>query len=165
MTIEISKKEIFDEVEKRSALEGRVLPERFDGVWASEDEGVFLDSYWVECCSAVVELFKRYLKGATFEHELGKHDKDEVLSLVAQMPVRYNFALDGIVLTELKMMMACNVLYRWLSVVQPEAAQKYDDESKGYMESVRTKLLYRDEPRWQKPKNRGMRDDVFIERG
>lgn len=162
MTIEISKKEIFDEVEKRSSLEGSVLPERFEGIWASEDEGKFLDSYWVEACSAVVEMLKRYMKGATFEHSLNRYDKDEVFSVHAEMPSRYNFSFDGVVQTELKIMMACSILYRWLHVVSAEQATKYDEESKGYMDSVRSKLLYRDEPRWQKPKEKGICDNVFI---
>ena len=164
MTLEILKRDIFGEVEKRSALEGLQLPERFEGIWASEDDRRFLDSYWTEGCSAVAELLKRYLKGVAIAHSLDEGVQDEVLRVNAVMPSRYNFAFDEVIATELKMMMACSILYRWLNVVLPEKAVKYDEESKGYMESVRDKLLYRDEPRWQKPVEKGVCDNVFMPR-
>lgn len=146
MTITISKKEIFDEVEKRSSLEGSVLPERFEGVWASEEEGKFLDSYWLEGYTAVVQLLKRYLKSSTLTYELNKYNKDEVLTIEAEMPERYNSLLDGSVATDVKMMIACNVLHGWLEVKAPDAAVKYEEESKGYSEDLRVKLLWRAEP-------------------
>lgn len=146
MVITISKKEIFDEVEKRSSLEGSVLPERMEGVWASADEGVFLDSFWVEGYTAIVQLMKRYLKSSTVSYKLDQYDKDEVLTIEAEMPARYNSLLDGSVSTDVKMLIACNVLHGWLEVKMPEAAAKYDEEAKGYAEDLRVKLLYRDAP-------------------
>ena len=146
MVITISKKEIFDEVEKRSSLEGSVLPERMEGVWASADEGVFLDSFWVEGYTAVVQLMKRYLKSESVVRELSSYNKDEVLTISADMPARYNSLLDGSVATDVKMLIACNVLHGWLEVKMPDAAAKYDEEAKGYAEDLRVKLLYRDAP-------------------
>ena len=146
MVISVSKKELFDEVEKRSSLEGAAMPERFEGVWASEEEGKFLDSYWVEGCTAVIQLMKRYLSGQTVTHNLSSYDKDEVLSINATMPERYNSLLDGNVATDVKMLIACNILSGWLGVKAPEAAAKYDEEAKGYTEDLRVKLLYRNEP-------------------
>lgn len=147
MDITIAKKEIFDEVEKRTSLEGSVLPERFEGVWASKEEGAFLDSYWVEGYTAVIQLMKRYLKSRTVAHEINLYDKDEVLTILVDMPDRYNSLLDGSVATDIKMMIACNVLHGWLEVKLPEAAPKYEEESKGYAEDLRVKLLYRTEPK------------------
>lgn len=146
MIITVSKKELFDEVEKRSSLEGSVLPERFEGVWASEEEGKFLDSYWVEGYTAVVQLMKRYLTGQTITYDLSTYDKDEVLTINATMPKRYNSLLDGSVATDVKMLIACNILHGWLEVKAPEAAAKYEEEAKGYTEDMRVKLLYRNEP-------------------
>ena len=147
MEISVSKKEIFDEVEKRSSLEGMALPERFEGVWASEEEGKFLDSYWVEGCTAVVQLMKRYLTSETVEHGLSSYDGDEKLSISATMPKRYSSLLDGNVATDVKMLLACNILHGWLEVKAPDAAAKYDEEAKGYSEDLRVKLLYRTEPK------------------
>lgn len=146
MVISVSKKELFDEVEKRSSLEGSVLPERFEGVWASSEEGKFLDSYWVEGYTAVVQLMKRYLTGQTVTYNLSVYDKDEVLTISATMPKRYNSLLDGSVSTDVKMLIACNILHGWLEVKAPDAAAKYDEEAKGYTEDLRVKLLYRNEP-------------------
>lgn len=146
MIIRISKKEIFDEVEKRTSLEGSVLPERMEGVWASTDEGVFLDSFWVEGYTAIVQLMKRYLKSSTVSYKLDQYDKDEVLTIEAEMPARYNSLLDGSVSTDVKMLIACNVLHGWLEVKAPESAAKYDEEAKGYTEDLRVKLLYRTAP-------------------
>ena len=146
MVISVSKKELFDEVEKRSSLEGAAMPERFEGVWASAEEGKFLDSYWVEGCTAVIQLMKRSLSGQTVTHDLSSYDKDEVLSINATMPERYNSLLDGNVATDVKMLIACNILSGWLGVKAPEAAAKYEEEAKGYTEDLRVKLLYRNEP-------------------
>lgn len=146
MKISVSKKEIFDEVEKRTSLEGFVLPERYDGVWANADRGALLDSYWVEGCEAVVQLLKRYITSSTVTHVLNVYNGDETLTLEATMPGRFNTLLEGSIATDVKMLIACNVLCRWLEVTLPEASAKYKDESLGYSEALRVKLLYRDAP-------------------
>jgi hypothetical protein len=146
MEIKISKAEIFDEVEKRSALEGSVLPERFEGVWSSSDEGHFLDSFWKEGYTAVIQLLKRYIKNDTINYALNVYEKDEEMTIEAEMPERFNSLLEGSVVTDIKMMIACNVLHGWLEIKAPDAAAKYQEESKGYAEDLRVKLLYRSDP-------------------
>lgn len=146
MKITVSKNVIFKEVEKRSSLEGSMIPERFEGVWASEEEGQFLDSYWVEGYTAIVQLLKKYLSTQTVNYDLSTYDKDEVLSIEVEMPGRYSSLLDGSVNTDVNMLMVCNILTGWFGVKHPEAAAKYDEEAKGYTEDLRVKLLYRTEP-------------------
>lgn len=146
MVLTISKQEIFNEVEKRSSLEGYVIPERYDNVWANESRGALLDSFWVEGCTAVVQLLKRYLTGQTITHDLTTYNKDEVFTINATMPERYSSLLDGNITTDVKMLIACNILHEWLEVTSPDAAAKYDEEAKGYSEDLRVKLLYRIEP-------------------
>jgi hypothetical protein len=147
MTITVNKQEIFNEVEKRSSLEGTMLPERFEGVWASKGEGQFLDSFWIEGYTAVVQLMKRFLSSETVSYKIDTYDKDEVLTIEAEMPKRYSNLLDGSVTTDIKMLIACNILHGWLEIKYPEAAAKYDDEAKGYSEDLRVKLLYREAPK------------------
>lgn len=146
MTIEISKQEIFNEVEKRTSLEGSMIPERFDRVWASTYEGELLESYWIEGYTAVIQLLKRYLSSASVNYTLTSFDKDEKLTIEATMPARYNTLLDGSVATDVKMLIACNIISGWLGVKLPEAAAKYEEESKGYVEDLQLKLLFRKEP-------------------
>lgn len=146
MEIKISKAEIFNEVEKRSSFEGSMIPERYDNVWANPDKGAILDSYWVEGYTAAVQLLKRYLTGSTIDYNLSQYNKDEVVTINATMPARYNSLLDGSVATDVKMMIACNILHGWLEVSNAEVAAKYDEESKGYAEDLRMKLLYRKDP-------------------
>lgn len=146
MEIKISKAEIFNEVEKRSSFEGSMIPERYDNVWANPDKGAILDSYWVEGYTAAVQLLKRYLTGSTIDYNLSQYNKDEVVTINATMPARYSSLLDGSVATDVKMMIACNILHGWLEVSNAEVAAKYDEESKGYAEDLRVKLLYRKEP-------------------
>lgn len=146
MTINISKQEVFNEVEKRSSIEGYSIPERYDNIWADKSRGEILDSYWIEGYTAVVQLLKRYLSQETVTYNLLSYDNDEKLSIEAVMPDRYNSLLDGSIETAVKMMIACNVLHGWLEVVNPESAAKYQEESKGYSEDIRVKLLYRKSP-------------------
>ena len=146
MNISVSKKEIFNEVEKRSSLEGSILPDRYDGVWANADRGALLDSYWVEGCEAVVQLLKKYITSSTVEHTLNTYDSDEKFTVSATMSSRFNTLLEGSIATDIKMLIACNVLARWLEVSVPEASVKYKEESAGYSEELRAKLLYRISP-------------------
>lgn len=177
MTINISKQEVFNEVEKRSSIEGYSIPERYDNIWADKSRGEILDSYWIEGYTAVVQLLKRYLSQETVTYNLLSYDNDEKLSIEAVMPDRYNSLLDGSIETAVKMMIACNVLHGWLEVVNPESAAKYQEESEGYSEDIRVKLLYRkspeksfsqggeDETQFQKEENpysQGGEDDVCI---
>ena len=146
MEIEIHKQEVFREVEKRTSLEAAGLPDSFEAVWAGEYEGGFLDSYWVEACTAVVQLFKRYIRSDTLIHSLTAYDKDETLWMEAEMPSRYDERLTGSIATAVKMMMAAHVAARWLTVKAPDVAAKYEEESKEYAADLRAKLLYRCDP-------------------
>lgn len=146
MKLTIKKQEVFGEVEKRSSIEGYALPERFDNVWADSSRGEVLDSFWIEGYTSIVQLLKRYLSQASVNYDLSKYNGDEVLTIDAEMPERYNALLDGSIQTDVKMMLACNILHGWLEVVSPESAAKYDEEANGYAEDIRVKLLYRNAP-------------------
>jgi len=161
MDIVISKKEIFNEVEKRSSLEGYVLPDRYDNVWANTDRGELLDSYWIEGYTAVVQLLKRYLSNQTVQHSLITYNGDETVTISVDMPERYDSNLDGSVTTDAKMLIACKILQRWLSVTAPEAANKYGEESVSYSVDLVVKVSYRKEPTSQL--SSAVADSVAIE--
>lgn len=146
MKLTIKKQEVFGEVGKRSSIEGYALPERFDNIWADKSRGEVLDSFWIEGYTSIIQLLKRYLSQASVNHDLSQYDGDEVLTIEADMPERYNTLLDGSIQTDVKMMLACNILHRWLEVFSPESAAKYDEEANGYAENIRVKLLYRNAP-------------------
>ena len=146
MNITVSKSDILQEVEKRTSLEGVVIPDRFEDVWASKEDGELLDSFWVEGCSVVVQLFKRYvaiINGGTIS---STYNGSESFTLNATMPTRYPAALDNSVASDVKMIIACNMVLGWLNVKLPTAAAKYKDECEGYAEGLKSKLLYRKSP-------------------
>lgn len=146
MTITISKSEILNEVEKRSSLEGLVQPDKFDILWASSEVGELLESYWIGGYTAVIQLLKRYLSSSTITYDLTSADSDEVLEISVAMPLRYNYFLEGSIINDIKMMIACNILSGWMSVIAPDVSAKYDTESNSYVEDLRVKLLYRTSP-------------------
>ena len=146
MDITVSKSEIFKEVEKRTSLEALGQEGKFESVWASSEEGKFLDTYWIEGCMAAVQVFKRYLAKSTVTHTLTGYHADETFSITVEMPERFNNLLEGSIVTDVKMMIASNVMYGWMSVKLPELAKKYEDESASYAEDLKQKILYRNEP-------------------
>lgn len=162
MTITISKQEILNEIEKRSSFEGTAFPERFEGVWVSQDEGELLESYWIEAYTGIVRLLKRYLGSDTVAFNLNTYDKEEVIELTVETPKRYNSLFDGSVATDLKMLVACNMLVGWLSVKAPDTVVKYEKEIEGYSEDLMTKLLYRVDPKANVilPSDKYMKADV-----
>lgn len=146
MEITVSKSEIFKQVEKRSSLEGLKQAERSEDVWASSEEGKFLDTYWTEGCTAVVQLFKRYLTNDTVTYVIDTYSPEETFKITATMPERFNELLTGSIATDVKMIIASHVMYGWMSVKVPDAAKKYEDESTSYANDLKLKILYRDEP-------------------
>lgn len=146
MKLEILKSEVFKEVEKCSSLEAAGHPEAFEQLWASKYEGGFLDTYWIEGCASVVQLFKRYLRNDTVTHTLTTYDADEKLTISTEMPSRFCDFLEGSITTDVKMMIAANVVYRWMSVKLPDHAGKYNEEATSYADDLRLKLLYRVAP-------------------
>ena len=146
MDITVSKSEIFKEVEKRTSLEALGQEGKFESVWASSEEGKFLDTYWIEGYTAAVQVFKRYITKNTVTHSLTTHDADEVLTISVEMPERFNILLEGSIETDVKMMIAANVTYGWMNVKLPALAKKYEDESASYAEDLKQKILYRNEP-------------------
>ena len=148
MDIIILKQEIFNEVEKRSSLEGYAIPDRYDQVWANNSRGELLDSYWIEGYTAVVQLLKKYLSSDSVAYTLNSFNEGEKLTISVEMPSRYDDKLNGSISTDVKMLIACNIITGWLKVVLPEAASKYEEESNGYSEDLRVKLLYRKSPEY-----------------
>ena len=146
MEINISKKEIFQEVEKRTSMEGFAVPENYDVVWANDSRGVLLDSFWIDGCNEVIQLMKRYISNDTVEHSFTQYDKNEVLSINAVMPARYSELMDGNISTDAKMIVACKILIGWLKVNMPEAVAKYESEYSFYYGDMKEKLLYRIAP-------------------
>lgn len=162
MTINISKQEVFNEVEKRSSIEGYSIPERFDNIWADQSRGEILDSYWIEGCEAVIQLIKRYLRSETVTHNLSQYKKDEVLSVELSLPERHSCSLEGSIVTCMKMLIACNVLYGWLEVVKPELASKYVEEANGFSNDLKSKILYRVAPQRDLVYGKNMDDTPVI---
>ncbi len=146
MELTVLKQEVYKEVEKRSSLEASTLPDDFERLWASQYEGGFLDTYWIEACSMAVQLLKRYIRGETVEHKLYEHNANEKLVITLCMPRRFDRSLIGSITTDLKMMMATHILSGWLGVQAADRAAKYAEEAKAYAESLRRKLAYREEP-------------------
>ena len=146
MEITIKKSEIFKEVEKRTSLEGISIPDRFEEIWATEYEGGYLNTYWIGGCTSIVQIFKRYLKEVSYKYDLADYDSEEVFSLNAEMSSRYSDVLTHSVEGDMKMMIACNVMWGWMQVKQPELALKYENEAKEYAGNLKLKLLYRDSP-------------------
>jgi hypothetical protein len=146
MEIKISKKEIFGEVEKRTSLEGLAASDNYDIIWADESRGELLDSYWIEGYTAIVLLLKRYISGSTIDYTLSTYDDDEEISITAEMPARYNTSLGGSINTSLKMMIACNIVGKWLKIVNPDASTKYEEEAQAYSEDIKSKLTCRNSP-------------------
>ena len=62
------------------------------------------------------------------------------------MPSRFCDFLEGSITTDVKMMIAANVVYRWMSVKLPDHAGKYNEEATSYADDLRLKLLYRVAP-------------------
>ena len=155
MNISITKAEILNEVERRLSTESSIMPDKYDLIWTNTNKKDLLEGYWIEGCESVVSLFKRYLTSPTVEHSLNSSTNNSTLSIKATMPARYDDNLNGSVSTDVKMMIACNIVYRWLSAILPEVAEKYNSEANGYMESVREKLTYRVDPeaKWDSPGN------------
>ena len=146
MIINIPKVQVFAEVEKRSSLEGYLLADKYDAVWANENKGRLLESYWIEGCGAVIQMLRDFLGGVTNNVDLQAYNSSEELSLDVTLPNRYNQGLIGSMTTGIKMMIACNILSRWLGVCAPELSPKYDDEAKSYLEDIRIKLFSRKAP-------------------
>lgn len=146
MEINIRKSEVYKEVEKQSLLVGTSMDEGIENLWASEYEGHFLDSFWIEGVAAVIQLLKRHLKGDTITHDLMNYDKEEVLNISIVLPQRFSESLEGSIINSLKMMLSSNIFYRWLLVKNPELSEKYKVYADDYVNDLKQKLFYRKEP-------------------
>lgn len=163
MEIKISKKEIFGEVEKRTSLEGLVASDNYDNIWADGGRGELLESYWIVGYTAIIQLLKRYITNSTLNYTLTSYDDDEVVTINATMPARYSSLLDGSVATDVKMMVACNIISKWLKVVSPEVSVKYDEEAKEYAEDLRIKLSHRTDPNVTSVKAKSDEESALVE--
>lgn len=146
MNISISKSEVINEVDRRASLEGYVSSDRYDAIYPNKSRRELLDGFWIEGCTSVVSLFKRYLSGSTINHSLTSYNNNETFSLSVEMPDRYDVNLDGSVATSIKMMIATNILNGWMGIVAPELSPKYEAESAGYADLIKQNILYRVNP-------------------
>ena len=146
MNINISRNEILNEVERRISVESSIMPDKYDLLWVNTNKKELLKGYWIEGCESVVSLFKRYLDTKTISHTLTSESTDETFAIEVTMPSRYNSLLDGSVSTDVKMMMACNITYRWFSAILPDVSEKYNVEANGYADSIQSKICFRTAP-------------------
>lgn len=152
MKIEISKSEVYKEVEKLSSVAGASVSggDNFGQFWASEYEWNLLDAYWLEGCTSVEQLFMRYIRNQTAEFDLTTYEEDEVLTIFAEMPDGFNDFLTGSITNAVKMLLVFNILTGWFSTKSAELSDIYQKDAQGYAEDIKKKLLYRMEP----PQNR-----------
>lgn len=143
MKITISKQEILNEVERRISVESSIIPDKFDLLWVNTNKKELLSGYWIEGCESVISLFRNYIIGQTIDHSLDKYDSDEQFSISVIMPGRYNSSFDSSINTDVKMMVACNITYRWFNAVYPDISEKYILEANGYANNIKNKINYR----------------------
>lgn len=165
MKIEVTKSEILKEVEKQSSLAASMLvgdnAPRYEDIRVTEYDGDLIDSFWKDGANAVVQLFIRYISNETVAYNLSTYDGTEILTIKADMPDSFNDLLTGSIATGVKMMLACNIMASWMSVKYPGAAQKYKDDSLGYANDIKQKLLFRASP--AQNRIRDFKTDTVIE--
>ena len=149
MKIILKKSDVFAEASKLSAVAAASLQggARFEDAWATEYEAPILDTFWAEGCTALVGIFTRYVRSTTSGHDFSDYDKDEVFTLVADMPDTFNDLLEGSITTSAMLFMAHFVLSRWFafkSLTEPAAfCQAKVDACAA---DIRSKLLHRIAP-------------------
>ena len=143
MNITVSKQEILTEVERRISLESSILPEKYDLLWLSANKKELVDGFWIEGCESVVTLFHKYIVGRTTEHKLDTYNTEDKFSISMTMPLRYNANFDPSINTDVKMMIACIIVYRWFSSILPDISEKYKVEASGYVGNIIKKLNFR----------------------
>lgn len=152
MKIEISKSEVYKEVEKLSSVAGASVSggDNFGQFWASEYEWQLLEAYWLEGRTSVEQIFMRYIRNQTVGFDLTTYDEDEAFTILAEMPDGFDDFLTGSIANAVKMLLVFNVLAGWFSTKSAELSDIYQKNAQGYAEDIKKKLLYRMEP----PQNR-----------
>lgn len=143
MNITVSKQEILTEVERRISLESSILPEKYDLLWLSANKKELVDGFWIEGCESIVTLFRKYIVERTTDHTLDTYNSGDIFSFSVMMPWRYNSNFDSSINNEVKMMLACNIIYRWFSAILPDVSEKYKIEANGYIENITKKINLR----------------------
>lgn len=143
MNITVSKQEILTEVERRISLESSIQPEKYDLLWLSANKKELVDGFWIEGCESIVTLFRKYIVERTTDHTLDTYNSGDIFSFSVMMPWRYNSNFDSSINNEVKMMLACNIIYRWFSAILPDVSEKYKIEANGYIENITKKINLR----------------------
>ena len=150
MNIIINKSEVYQEVQKMSAIAGSMLSgnesPKFDDVLITDKDGEALDTFWRDGVGSAIQLFIRYVSNDTTDYDLTQYDDTEELLISADMPDAFNDQLTGSITTSTKMMLACNIMSGWMAIKYPNAVQKYKDDALGYAADIKKKLLFRSSP-------------------
>lgn len=165
MEINIRKAEVYKEVEKMTAIIGAsIVAENgyiaYNAIWANEYDAEVLDTWWRDGVSMVTSMMIKYIGSQTVEHRLYGEGLEEVFSLSARMPTRFDENLVGGIIEEIKMMLACMVTSGWLGVKLPDRKKDFDERAISLAADVQTKLLYR-KPYERKPFEEKKEEIIF----
>lgn len=147
MMIRISKKEILSELERQSSMVASTSDgASFEKIWVTGYDGNLLDTCWAESILAIAQLLKRYTRKPSVRRDLSAYQEDEVLVVDCHMPARFDERLVPDLENNLKMMVASNMMYRWMQVRMPDASSIYKENAEEYAKAAAQLILQRKEP-------------------
>lgn len=147
MEISISRSGVFKEVERQSAFIGYSASadgSLFNHICATEDDNQFMYNAWNDGMRICVQLLYKYIDGDLFSYKITGDDDSLVFNISAS--ARFNEGLLQGVASSMELMLASNILYRWLVAKAPEIAPSYQPYVEHYSNGIVLLLSQRKSP-------------------
>lgn len=145
----INKALVLDEVAKTTSYVGAKAADdgtAYEHTFATDEDRVMLERFWIESCSAATDSLKPLLKTISSQEPTRGYSLDKDYSVTLEMPSNWDQKLQDSVTGSLFSFFANNIASKWFLITSKEDAEAYAQTAAGSLQDVELKLFYRKRP-------------------
>lgn len=145
----VTKINVYDEVSKTSSYTGAKMTEdekAYDRIFATDDDRLMLERFWVESCNAATQLFKPFITSVNEQPESHGVVLDRNYVITLSMPENFDISLTDSMQTSLYSFFVNNIVGKWYKFTDKKESESYTAEAEDMLKDVKIKLYYRKKP-------------------
>ena len=149
VSITVVKINVYDEVSKTSSYTGQKMTDdmsAYDRIFATDDDRLMLERFWVESCNTATQLLKPYITAVNAQPESHGVVLDRNYVVTLSLSESWDDNLSDSMATSLYSFFVNSIVSKWYKFANKKEAGDYTIEAANNLLDVKQKLYYRMKP-------------------
>lgn len=152
VTIPITKKDLFEDVARYTAFEGKKGSEVgddadfYEKAFTTDADRELLNHYLSEAVSVVTVMLRRHAAEIVLPRKDEPLELADVFTVTLRLPDEYNEQYTPGIIEDVRTYIASFMAYRWLSMIDTDRAERYRVKADDTMKLARMKVFRKDAP-------------------